>query len=33
MANVSLQKVSKSYHNFHVVHGIDLDIVDANSLC
>jgi multiple sugar transport system ATP-binding protein len=29
MSNVSLQKVSKSYQNFHVVHGIDLDIEDG----
>jgi multiple sugar transport system ATP-binding protein len=29
MANVSLQKVAKSYQNFHVVHGIDLDIEDG----
>ncbi|GLS23077.1 sugar ABC transporter ATP-binding protein [Labrys miyagiensis] len=29
MANVSLQKVEKSYQNVHVVHGIDLDIDDG----
>jgi multiple sugar transport system ATP-binding protein len=29
MAKVSLQKVSKSFHHDHVVHGIDLDIEDG----
>ncbi|WP_413991503.1 ABC transporter ATP-binding protein [Labrys okinawensis] len=29
MANVSLQKVEKSYQNLPVVHGIDLDIADG----
>ena len=29
MANVSLRNVSKSFHNDHVVHGIDLSIEDG----